>query len=130
MAHTFIKGTWQQDRAFSPAVITEGGRTIWVAGHGATTDADGRSLAGDFEAQTHESFRRIAATLEQVGATMSDIVSMTVYVIDSRHGTRFTELRKSYFPDGNFPASALITCSGFANPDMMVEIMPVAVIAA
>jgi 2-iminobutanoate/2-iminopropanoate deaminase len=32
------------------------------------------------------------------------------------------------FPDGNFPASALITVSNFAAPGMMLEIQGVAVI--
>lgn len=128
MQRQFITGTWQQNRAFSPAVITRGGRTVWLAGQGAAQDKDGKSLAGDFEAQTHESFRLISETLASAGGSLSDIVTMTVYIIDSRHGNRFVEIRKSYFPDG-FPASALITCAGFAKPEMMVEIMPVAVIA-
>jgi hypothetical protein len=33
MKKSFVRGTWQVKRAFSPAVITEGGRTIFVAGH-------------------------------------------------------------------------------------------------
>jgi 2-iminobutanoate/2-iminopropanoate deaminase len=128
MQRRFYKGTWQQNRAFSPAVATTGGRTVWMAGQGATHDKDGKSLAGNFEAQTHESFRLLSETLKSVGGSLSDIVTMTVYIVDARHGDRFVEIRKSYFPDG-FPASALITCAGFAKPEMMVEIMPVAVIA-
>jgi 2-iminobutanoate/2-iminopropanoate deaminase len=128
MERKFIKGTWQEGRAFSPAVITSGGKNVWLAGQGATKDKDGKSLAGNFEAQTHESFRLISETLKATGSTLVDIVSMTVYIIDVRYGDRFVDIRKSYFPNG-FPASALITCAGFANPDMMVEIVPVAVIA-
>ena len=34
MKKSFVRGTWQVKRAFSPCVITEGGgRTIYVAGH-------------------------------------------------------------------------------------------------
>ncbi len=127
MAREFISGTWQQQRSFSPAVMTRGGRTIWVAGHGATHDDDGRSLAGNFEAQVHQSFKNIARSLERAGAGLQHVVSMTVYIIDARHGDRFTELRKQYFPE-NFPASTLITVAGFAKPEMMVEITPVAVV--
>jgi enamine deaminase RidA (YjgF/YER057c/UK114 family) len=54
---------------------------------------------------------------------------MTVYIGDARHGDRFVEIRKEYFPSG-FPASTLITVSGFAKPEMMVEITPVAVVEA
>ena len=128
MAREVVEGTWQTARSFSPAVTTRGGRTIWVAGHGALHDDDGRSLAGDFEAQVHQSFKNIQSTLAKAGATLDHVVSMTVYIIDARHGDRFVELRKQYFPS-NFPSSTLITVAGFAKPDMMVEITPVAVVS-
>lgn len=127
MERHFIEGTWQQNRAFSPAVVTTGGRMVWAAGHGAPVDDNGNSLAGDFDAQVHQSFKLLGRTLERAGAGLGDMVTMTVFIIDTRFGDRFVELRKDYFPDG-FPASALITVAGFAQPDMMVEIQGVAVI--
>ena len=128
MQRSYLEGTWQKHRAFSPAVITEGaGRVIWVAGHGAPTEADGQSLAGDFESQTRQTFANLAATLERAGAKLQDLVTMTVFIIDSRYGNLFTDIRSEYFPDG-FPASAMITCAGFARPEMMVEIQGIAVV--
>ena len=127
MERTYYKGTWQEGRSFSPAVSTSGGRIVWAAGHGAPVDGDGISLAGDFDAQTHEAFRLLEATLQRTGAALQDMVTMTVFIIDSRYGTQFTEIRKQYFPDG-FAASALITCAGFAQPEMMVEIQGIAVV--
>ena len=128
MTREFLDGTWQTERSFSPAVITSGpGRTIWIAGHGGLYDKNGNMLAGDFEAQVHQSFANITETLARVGATLADIVSMTVYIGDARHGDRFVEMRAEYFP-GGFPASTLITVTGFARPEMMVEITPVAVV--
>jgi len=127
MERHFIDGTWQKERSFSPAVVTTGGRVIWAAGHGGQFDDDGNSLAGDFEAQTHQSFKNLAATLGAAGAGLGDLVTMTVFIIDARHGNRFTELRRDYFKDG-FPASALITVTGFAKPEMMVEIQGIAVV--
>ncbi len=128
MERSTIEGTWQKDRSFSPAVITAGRtRTIWVAGHGAPKAGDGNSLAGDFDGQTHQCFANMAATLAEAGAGLQDLVTMTVFIIDARHGNRFTEIRRDYFPDG-FPASALITVAGFAQPEMMVEIQGIAVV--
>ena len=127
MERTRYPGTWQEGRSFSPCVATRGGRIVWAAGHGAVADAAGRPLAGDFDAQTRESFRLLEATLARAGAGLCDMVTMTVFVCDSRNGDRFTEIRKEYFPDG-YPASALITCAGFARPEMMVEIQGVAVV--
>lgn len=128
MAHQFFKGDWQQERAFSPAVLSHPGQMVWLAGHGAIKDAKGRSLAADFEGQARESFRRIAATLERVGGTLRDIVYMTVYITDVRYGDQFVAIRKEIFGDA-FPASALITCTGFAKPTMLVEVVPIAVVA-
>ena len=129
MQKSFVRGTWQQKRAYSPAVITEGGKTIWVAGHTGAVDDSGKSLAGDFDAQCRQTFHNIEKTLAEAGAKLADIVTMTVFLIDSRYTTRMTELRTEIFGK-DFPASAAITVSGFALPAMMIEIQCVAVIAA
>jgi enamine deaminase RidA (YjgF/YER057c/UK114 family) len=127
MAKSYVRGTWQQNRAFSPAVITTGGRTIWVAGHTGQADDAGNSLAGDFEAQARQTFKNIERTLAECGAKLSDLVTMTVFIADPRHGDRLTELRREIFGK-DFPASALITVRGFAQTSMMIEIQSVAVV--
>ena len=119
---------FQKSRAFSPAVITQGGRTVWLAGQTATRDADGRDIAGDLDAQVKTIFAAIDATLRRAGGSLADMVTMTVFINDPRHGDRFIELRRATFADGKFPASALITVSHFARPGMLIEIQGVAVI--
>jgi len=125
---SFIRGPRAQTRAYSQAVIAEGGKTIWLAGHTGAVDEAGRSLAGDFDAQCRQTFRNIEKTLGQAGATLADLVTMTVFLIDARHTTRMTELRTEILGK-DFPCSAAITVAGFAQPDMMIEIQGVAVIA-
>ncbi|MGH9697526.1 MAG: RidA family protein, partial [Bryobacteraceae bacterium] len=82
MEKSFVTGAWQQTRAFSPAVVTKGDQTIvWLAGHtGAATD-DGRSLAGDFDAQFQQTFANIEKSLAQCACKLADIVTMTVFLI-------------------------------------------------
>jgi len=128
MTKTFIRGTWQKSRAFSPAIVTEGGEIVWLAGHTGQKDSAGKSLAGDFDAQVYQTFRGIEATLKEAGATLSDIVTMTVFLSDARNTTRMTEIRAELFGT-DFPASAAITVTAFADPTMLVEIQGVAVIA-
>jgi 2-iminobutanoate/2-iminopropanoate deaminase len=123
----YIKRDAAQARAYSQAVVTEGGRTIWLAGQVGAMDATGRSLAGDFDGQVREVFSRLGRTLEEAGGTLADMVTMTVFITDARHGDRFTQLRKEIFGD-NFPASALITVAGLARPEMLVEVQGMAVI--
>jgi 2-iminobutanoate/2-iminopropanoate deaminase len=128
MAEYLDKTEFQASRAFSPAVVTEGGRTVWLAGQTATRDQAGNDIAGDFEAQVRTIFALLDQTLRRAGGSLANLVTMTVFINDPRHGDRFVELRKSFFPDGNYPASALITVSHFARPGMLIEIQGVAVI--
>ena len=121
--------TWEEQFTFSPAVITEGGRTVWVAGQVGFVDDGGKSLAGDFDAQVRQTFRNLQKVLARAGATLQDLVSMTVYVGDVRFSKRFTELRREYYAK-EFPASALIAVAGFALPEILPEISAVAVVAA
>jgi enamine deaminase RidA (YjgF/YER057c/UK114 family) len=118
----------QKERAFSPAVITEGGKIVWLAGHAGLEDASGKSLAGDFDAQVRAVFASINRTLQRAGASLDNMVTMTVFIADARYGDRFVQIRREMFPKGNYPASALITVSGFARPGMLIEIQGIAVI--
>jgi enamine deaminase RidA (YjgF/YER057c/UK114 family) len=123
-----LKNERAQARGYSQAVVTEGGRTVWLAGQVAAEDGAGRSLAADFDGQVREIFARLGRTLEEAGGRLADMVTMTVFITDARLGDRFTQLRCEIFGD-NYPASALITVAGLARPEMLVEVQGIAVIA-
>lgn len=127
MEKSFVRGTWQQKRAFSPAVIVAGpGRTIYVAGHTGQTADDGASLAGNFDAQCRQTFHNIEKTLADCDAKLGDLVAMTVFITDARYTTRMTELRSEIFST-DFPSSAAITVTGFADPAILIEVQGIAV---
>jgi 2-iminobutanoate/2-iminopropanoate deaminase len=128
MAHTrrYIKGDFPQTRGYSPAVITQGGTTVYLAGVTVSVDSRGKALHGDFDGQVREIFVKIGKTLEEAGGKLADMVTMTVFITDPRYGDRFTQLRREIFGD-NFPASALITAAGLARPELLVEVQGVAV---
>jgi len=128
MAEYLEKSDFQKSRAYSPAVITQGGRIVWLAGQTATRDEAGNDISGNFEGQVRTIFSLIDKTLQRAGGRLANLVTMTVFINDPRHGDRFVELRQAMFPDGNYPASALITVSHFARPGMLIEIQGVAVI--
>ena len=122
------KTDMQKARAFSPAVVAEGGRTVYLAGQTTLTDETGANIAGNFEAQARTIFQLLDKTLQRAGGSLKNMVTMTVFITDARNGDRFVEIRKETFPDGNFPASALITVSALARPGMLIEIQSVAVL--
>ena len=125
----YLEGNaFQKDRAYSPAVMTQGGKIVWLAGHEAAADNNGKIAASDFEAQAREAFASMDRTLKREGGSLRDLVTMTVFLKDPRYGDQFVKLRREMFPDGKYPASALITISGLAQPGMLIEVQGVAVI--
>jgi len=126
MARQYLTASRPQERAFSRAVVSSGGRTIWLAGQTATVGADGQSLAGDFDAQAKGIFAALNETLARAESSLADIVTMTVFLKDIRHGDRFVEIRRDVFRD-NFPASALVMVASFAQPNALLEVQAVAV---
>jgi enamine deaminase RidA (YjgF/YER057c/UK114 family) len=110
-----------QERAFSRAVTTEGGKVVWLGGQTGSPNLN-------FEGQVREIFAELDKTIKAVGGSgLKDMVTMTVFINDVRLGDRLTEIRKETFKEC-FPGSALITVSGFARPGILIEIQGMAVI--
>ena len=111
-------------------MVTEGGRNVWLAGILAPTDEDGNSLANDFAGQVRCVFRKMARQLEEAGANLDDVVTMTVHITEVSDNTAFVELRKEFFSEACYPASTLVNVKALNNPDARVEITAVAVAAS
>ena len=110
-----------QSRGYSRAVTVEGGKTMWLGGQYGTPN-------NSFDSQVRETFTELDKTIKaQGGAGLSDMVTMTVFINDGRLGDRFIELRKEFFREC-FPASTLITVTGFAQPGLLIEIEGMAVL--
>jgi enamine deaminase RidA (YjgF/YER057c/UK114 family) len=110
-----------QSRVFSRIVTTDGGKTLWLAGDTADPKAT-------FDQQVREIFANLDKNIKaQGGSGLADMVTMTVFITDARLGDRFIELRKQAFRNC-FPASALITITGLAQPGLLIEIQGTAVV--
>ena len=110
-----------KDRGFSRVVTSEGGKTLWLAGHTAAPNLP-------FDQQVRQIFSDMDRNIKATGgAGLADMVTMTVFITDVRLGDRFIEIRKETFREC-FPASALITVSGLAQPGLLIEIQGHAVI--
>jgi 2-iminobutanoate/2-iminopropanoate deaminase len=118
---------WHEARAFSSAVKVTGGMTIFLAGMTPVDDQRRLVGAGNFDQQVEQVWENIRLAVEKAGGTLSDIVTMTVFLTDLSHGNRFVELRQRKFGK-NYPASALIGINQLALPGMLIEIQAIAVI--
>ena len=122
------KNDFQKKFAFSPGVITKGGRIVWLAGVTALRDESGKDISGQFEPQVRVIFNDIDKQLKKAGGNLANVVTMTIYVTDPRYIERFAELRREMFKDGNYPASTFIAVSNLPIPGLLVEIQGTAVI--
>jgi 2-iminobutanoate/2-iminopropanoate deaminase len=86
------------------------------------TDAKGNVVGGeDVAAQTRQVFRNMQTILQAAGAEFSDILKVTVYLLDVNDRSKINPVRKEFFGPAR-PASTLIGVSELAIPGMKVEI--------
>ena len=103
------------------------GNTVYVAGQLALDKAGKLVGPNDIGAQTRQVFENIKRVLEGGGATLQDIVKITVFVTDIRYREPYGEARLQFFPV-NPPASTLVQIAALAIPGALIEIEAVAVI--
>lgn len=127
-AREYIQNEVATRAGYSPAVVTEGGRTVYISGQVGIRDEQGNSLAGNFEEQARVIFRAIDAAARRAGGSIDDVVNVTVYLTDPRLLEPLQPIRREFWPQGNFPASTTITVHSLPFVGMMLEISAIAVI--
>jgi enamine deaminase RidA (YjgF/YER057c/UK114 family) len=72
------------EHGFSQAVMASGVRTLYVSGQTAW-DSQKRLVGGaDLEQQARQAFANVRSVVEAAGATMADVVSLRIYIVDYR----------------------------------------------
>lgn len=106
---------------YSHAVAVSG-RLIVISGQ-VPADSEGRVVgAGDPEAQVGQVFENLAAALAAAGATMAQLVKVTVFLTDLADLPAFRRVRDTYIDTARPPASSVVQVSGLIHPDFRVEI--------
>jgi reactive intermediate/imine deaminase len=120
--------TWQDARGFSQGWMIEGARsTVYVSGQVAV-DADGNPVGrDDFEAQVRQVFENIGAVLQEAGASLQDIVKLTVFLTDLSKVADDGRIKAGYIK-GAQPASTAVGVTALARPELMIEVEAVAAI--
>jgi enamine deaminase RidA (YjgF/YER057c/UK114 family) len=109
---------------YSNCVKVSAGPLLFVAGQ-VGMDVNG-TIPKDAAAQCALALKNIETILAAHGATLADVVKVTVYVTDMKFLDEITPARLAAFPkDG--PASAIVQVAGLAVPELKVEIEAVAV---
>jgi 2-iminobutanoate/2-iminopropanoate deaminase len=108
------------------------GPLLQVAGQVGVDPATGEYVGDDVGAQTAQVLQNINAILEAGGATFDDVISIRVYLRDSRDfaamNAAYDAFIPAHTPSGVLPTRTTVVV-GFAVPQIAVEIDALAVIA-
>jgi 2-iminobutanoate/2-iminopropanoate deaminase len=100
---------------------------IFVSG-AVSQDAQGNTVGkGDVVLQTEQALKNMQDVLEASGASLNDVVKVTVFLRNMEHRGAVAEVRKRFFKD-NLPASTLVEVSKLAYEDLLVEIEAIAAV--
>jgi len=107
---------------FSPGI--KAGDYIFISGQVGHVDEKGNELKG-IEAQTRQCLENMKRVLNAAGASLSDVVKSTVFLVRADDFASMNEVYKSYFT-ADLPARSTVIVAALARPQIVVEIECVA----
>jgi 2-iminobutanoate/2-iminopropanoate deaminase len=120
--------TWQDQWGFSQAWKVDGPHSvIYLAGQTGVDD-DGEFISqDDFEGEVRLMFDNMRRVLEEGGATLDNVIRLTVFIKDMSKIEEFTRLKVEIFGD-HAPAQSAIGVSVLAVPELTLEVEATAVV--
>ena len=116
------------DNDLCQAVVTQGGKTVWMRGQCPQNLDDAVNLdSHDPVAQTHKVMQNIRQLIEEAGGQMEHLVKVVVYFTDVRHREAVYRTMGEYI-QGVHPVSTGLVVQALARPEWLVEIDATAVI--
>ena len=116
------------DNDLCQAVVTQGGKTVWMRGQCPQNLDDAKNIdSHDPAEQTHKVMRNISQLVTEAGGEMAHVVKLVVYITDIRHREAVYRTMGEYIK-GVHPVCTGLVVQALARPEWMVEIDATAVI--
>ena len=116
------------DNDLCQAVVTFGGKTVWMRGQCPQNLEDARNIENlDPAAQTHKVMQNIRQLITEAGGEMSHLVKLVVYITDIRYRETVYQTMGNYIK-GVHPVCTGLVVQALARPEWVVEIDATAVI--
>ena len=112
----------RNDNPYSQGV--RAGDTLYVSGYGPVDPDTGEDVEGDVQAETEQVLENIAATVEEAGGSLDDVVKVTVYLTDLDDYERVNEAYGAQFSEEP-PARVCVEVSRLPD-DVRVEMDAIA----
>ena len=116
------------DNDLSQAVVTDGGKIIWMRGQCPQNLDDGVNIQSmDPEDQAHKVMQNISQLIEEAGGEMKHLVKLVVYITDIKNRESVYRTIGKYTKNIH-PVSTGLVVNSLARPEWLVEIDATAVI--
>jgi enamine deaminase RidA (YjgF/YER057c/UK114 family) len=79
-----------------------------------------------WEAQTRLVFEKVGAAVAAAGAGWSDVVKLTLFVVDVAELATVRAVRDEFVDAQRPPTSSLVRVAGLVRPDLLIEVEAVA----
>ena len=116
------------DNDLCQAVVTKGGKTVWMRGQCPQNLDDAKNIdSHDPAEQTHKVMQNIRQLVTEAGGEMAHVVKLVVYITDIRHREAVYRTMGEYIK-GVHPVCTGLVVQALARPEWLVEIDATAVI--
>ena len=116
------------DNDLCQAVVTQGGKTVWIRGQCPQNLDDAKNIdSHDPAEQTHKVMRNISQLVTEAGGEIAHVVKLVVYITDIRHREAVYRTMGEYIK-GVHPVCTGLVVQALARPEWLVEIDATAVI--
>lgn len=116
------------DNDLCQAVVTQGGKTVWMRGQCPQNLDDAKNIdSHDPAEQTHKVLQNIRQLVTEAGGEMAHVVKLVVYITDIRHREAVYRTMGEYIK-GVHPVCTGLVVQALARPEWLVEIDATAVI--
>ena len=116
------------DNDLCQAVVTQGGKTVWMRGQCPQNLDDAKNIdSHDPAEQTHKVMRNISQLVTEAGGEIAHVVKLVVYITDIRHREAVYRTMGEYIK-GVHPVCTGLVVQALARPEWLVEIDATAVI--
>jgi enamine deaminase RidA (YjgF/YER057c/UK114 family) len=116
------------DNDLCHAVVTEGGKTVWLRGQCPQNLDDGANIdSNDPVKQTHKVMKNIVQLINEAGGEIKHLVKLVVYITDIKNREAVYRTIGQY-TKGVYPVSTGLVVNSLARPEWLVEVDAIAVI--
>ena len=116
------------DNDLCQAVVTQGGKTVWMRGQCPQNLDDAKNIdSHDPAEQTHKVMQNIRQLVTEAGGEMAHVVKLVVYITDIRHREAVYRTMGEYIK-GVHPVCTGLVVQALTRPEWLVEIDATAVI--